>query len=44
MAAYLTAVANGTAFSPSFTDGAYVQRILEAAAESDRRGREVRLC
>ena len=44
MAAYLTAVANETAFSPSFADGAYVQRILEAAAESDRLGREVRLC
>ena len=44
MAAYLTAVANGTACSPSFADGAYVQRVLEAAAESDRLGREVKLC
>jgi predicted dehydrogenase len=44
MAAYLTAVANGTACSPSFADGAYVQRVLEAALESDRIGREVRLC
>ena len=44
MAAYLTAVASGTDFSPSFADGAYVQRILEAAVESDRLGREVRLC
>ena len=44
MAGYLTAVAGGTAFSPSFADGAYVQRVLEAAAESDRLGREVKLC
>jgi predicted dehydrogenase len=44
MAAYLSAVANGTACSPSFADGAYVQRILEAALESDRTGREVKLC
>lgn len=44
MAGYLTAVASGSACSPSFSDGAYVQRVLEAAVESDRLGREVRLC
>lgn len=44
MADYLSAVANGVACSPSFADGAYVQRVLEAAVESDRLGREVRLC
>jgi predicted dehydrogenase len=44
IAAYLSAMANGTACSPSFADGAYVQRILEAALESDRTGREVKLC
>lgn len=44
MAGYLTAVAGGSACSPSFSDGAYVQRVLEAAVESDRLGREVRLC
>jgi predicted dehydrogenase len=44
MVNYLSAVTNGTACSPSFTDGAYVQRVLEAALESDRNSREVRLC
>ncbi len=44
MVSYLTAVARGTDCSPSFADGAYVQRVLEAALESDRSGREVRLC
>ena len=44
IANYLTAVANGTDCEPSFADGAYVQRILEAALTSDRTGREVRLC
>ena len=44
MASYLSAVANGVACSPSFADGAYVQRVLEAAVVSDRLGREVRLC
>ena len=44
MANYLTAVANGTPCAPSFEDGAYVQTILEAALQSDREGREVRLC
>ncbi len=41
---FLSAVANGTPCEPSFADGAYVQRILEAALESDRTGREVLLC
>lgn len=41
---FLSCVAGGTACSPSFADGAYVQRVLEAAVESDRTGREVRLC
>ena len=44
MAAYLSAVAEGKPCSPSFADGAYVQRVLEAAKQSDREGREVRLC
>lgn len=43
MASYLAAVASGTPCSPSFDDGAYVQTVLEAARESDRTGREVRL-
>ncbi len=41
---FLSCVANGQLCTPSFTDGAYVQAILEAAVESDRRGREVTLC
>lgn len=41
---FLTAVANGAPCEPSFSDGAYVQRVLEAALMSDRTGREVRLC
>ena len=41
---FLSAVAGGTPCEPSFADGAYVQRVLEAAIESDRAGREVRLC
>ena len=44
MASFLSAVANGTSFTPSFADGAYVQSILEAAVRSDREGREIRLC
>lgn len=44
MASYLTAVATGTPTSPSFDDGAYVQRVIEAARESAATGREVRLC
>ncbi len=44
MAAYLGAVANGRPAEPSFADGLYVQRVLEAAYESDRTGREVHLC
>ncbi len=44
MANFLTCVANSTPCTPSFSDGAYVQRILEAARESDRAHREVTLC
>ncbi len=44
LAAYLTAVAARSPASPSFEDGLYVQRVLEAAVKSDRTGREVRLC
>ena len=44
MQSFLAGVASGTACAPSFSDGAYVQRLLEAALESDREGREVRLC
>ena len=44
MQSFLSAVADGTPCSPSFADGAYVQRLLEAAVESDREGREVTLC
>ncbi len=44
MANYLAAVADGRACEPSFEDGFQVQRVLTAAAESDRTGREVRLC
>ena len=41
---FLSCVASGTPCSPSFSDGAYVQSLLEAAVESDRQGREVTLC
>ena len=44
MASYLSAVAAGVTPEASFTDGLYVQRVMEAARESDRDGREVRLC
>ena len=43
MANYLSAVAQGSPCTPSFADGAYVQRILEAARESALSGREVQL-
>ncbi len=43
MAAYLSAVAAEEPAAPSFADGLYVQRVLEAALESERCGREVRL-
>lgn len=35
---YLSAVATGTHFSPSLADGAYVQSVMLAAMESDRKG------
>ncbi len=41
---FLSAVAKGRPCEPSFADGLYVQRVLEAAQTSDREGREVRLC
>lgn len=44
LADYLTAVAFDRPCSPSFADGAYVQTVMEAARESARTGREVRLC
>ena len=44
MEGFLSAVAYGIPCSPSFADGAYVQAVLEAALESDRTGREVKLC
>ena len=44
MASFLSSVASGPPFTPSFRDGAYVQTILEEAVRSDREGREMRLC
>lgn len=44
MANYLQAVANGTPCTPSFDDGAYVMRVIEAARRSDATGQEVQLC
>ena len=41
---FLASVTSGTPCTPSFADGAYVQRVLEAALESDRLKREVELC
>ena len=38
MVQYLSAVANGTPFSPSLYDGAYVQAVMQAALDSDRNG------
>ena len=38
MHAFLSAVANGTTFVPSFEDGARVQRIMDAAYRSDAQG------
>ena len=35
---YLSAVATGTPFSPSLSDGAYVQAVMQAALDSDRDG------
>ena len=44
MANFLSSVANQTPCTPSFEDGEYVQTVLEAALQSAREGREVRLC
>ncbi len=41
---FLSAVSAGVPCEPSFVDGLYVQRVLEAALLSDREKREVRLC
>ncbi len=38
MHAYLDAVSQGTAFSPSLSDGAYVQAVMHAAYRSDEAG------
>ena len=44
MANFLSAVAEGRPCEPSFADGVYIQRVLTAAYESNRGGREVSLC
>lgn len=44
MVAYLTAVAEGKPASPSFSDGAYVQAVMEAAKKSALEAREVSIC
>ncbi len=44
MQSFLSAVTAGVPCDPSFADGLYVQRVLEAALLSDRERREVRLC
>ena len=38
MRAFLTAVSRGTPFSPSLEEGAYVQRVMDAAYRSDAAG------
>ena len=38
MHSYLSAVASHTSFSPSLADGAYVQRVMDAAYRSDENG------
>ena len=40
MYAYLSAVSAGSPFTPGFDDGAYVNRIMEAAYRSDQSGHE----
>ena len=35
MKSYLSAVAVGSPFAPSLSDGAYVQRVMDAAYRSD---------
>ncbi len=44
MATYLSCVAEGVPFVPSFEDGAYVQSVIEAAYLSAKQGKEVGLC
>ncbi len=43
MYSYLNAVYTGTPFSPSFEDGAYVNRVMEAAYLSDIKGNEIEI-
>ncbi len=38
---FLSSVANGIQASPDFSDGAYVQTVMETAYRSDREGREI---
>ena len=40
MYSYLSAVNKKKAFTPSFADGAYVNRVMEAAYKSDKTGLE----
>ena len=44
MASYLSCVAENKAFTPSLTDGAYVQAVIEAAIKSANHGGEVDVC
>lgn len=44
MANFLSAVAEGRPCVPSFLDGACVQRVMEAARQSDATGSEVSIC
>lgn len=43
MYTYLCAVSEGKPFAPDFSDGAYVNRIMEAAYQSDAGGKEERI-
>ena len=44
MANFLSAVAEERPCVPSFLEGAYVQRVMEAARQSDATGSEVSIC
>ena len=41
--AFCDSVINNKRVSPSFDDGAYVQKIMECAYKSDRRGKEIKI-
>ncbi len=41
--AFCDGVVNNKKVSPSFDDGAYVQKIMECAYKSDRRGKEIKI-